>query len=298
MIRESKHLPLRLAVGVATVGRSELARAAVDHLRRQTRAPDLVLVAASDPTDVTGVAGDGVTCIFAPRGLTKQRNAILRQASSFDVVAFFDDDFLPLSTYLEKLEEIFVAYQDVVMVTGHAIADGIIGPGFNIEEARRHLEADGGSQPEQEALVEVYNGYGCNMAVRMRAVHEGHIDFDERLPLYGWLEDVDFSRQLARCGRIVRSRAVRGVHMGVKSGRQPGIRLGYSQIANPVYLVRKGTCTWSRAIWQMTRNIAMNLIFSVRPENYIDRRGRLLGNIKAIGDLSRGQLQPERILAM
>jgi GT2 family glycosyltransferase len=297
MLGEFEH-PLRLVVGVATVGRPELVRAAVDHLRRQTRAPDLVLVAACDPTDVTDVAGERVACIFAPRGLTKQRNAILREGSYFDVIVFFDDDFLPLPTYLERLEEVFVAYPDVAMVTGHVIADGIVGPGFDIQEAYRYLEADGGSGPEGETLVDVYNGYGCNMAVRMRAVHEGDVDFDERLPLYGWLEDVDFSRRIGRCGRIVRSRAARGVHMGVKYGRQPGVRLGYSQIANPVYLVRKGTCACSRAIWQMGRNIAMNLIFSIRPEPYVDRWGRLRGNIKAIKDLARGQLQPEQILAM
>ncbi len=86
--------------------------------------------------------------------------------------------------------------------------------------------------------------------------------------------------------------------MGVKSGRQSGIRLGYSQIANPVYLVRKRTLTWLRAVSQMARNVMMNLIFSLHPEPYVDRRGRLHGNLTAIGDLLLGRLNPERIMSM
>jgi len=289
---------LRLVVGIATAGRPELVSCAVDHLRQQTRPPDLVLVAACDPADVAGVAGERVACIFSPRGLTRQRNAILRDGSNFDVIVFFDDDFLPLPTYLEELEEVFVAHPDVVMVTGHVIADDITGPGFSIEEARHRLKADGDNDTDRETLVEVHNGYGCNMAVRVRVVKDADLHFDERLPLYGWLEDVDFSRRLARWGRIVRTRAARGVHMGVKSGRQSGIRLGYSQIANPVYLMRKGTFGWPRAIGQISRNIAMNLIFSLRPERYVDRWGRLRGNIKAIEDLVRGRLAPERVLTI
>jgi succinoglycan biosynthesis transport protein ExoP len=88
------------------------------------------------------------------------------------------------------------------------------------------------------------------------------------------------------------------VHLGTKSGRQSGLRLGYSQIANPVYLVRKGSFAWCRAIRQIARNVAMNIAFSWRPEPYVDRRGRLRGNVIAIKDLARGQLHPLRILAM
>jgi GT2 family glycosyltransferase len=297
MIKEFEHR-LRLVVGIATVGRPEFVRSTLGDLRRQTRAPDSVLVAACEAADVVGIADDHVECIFAPRGLTKQRNAILRNCSQFDVIVFFDDDFLPQPTYLEELEKTFIAHPNVVMVTGYVIADGIIGPGLDIEEARRHLEVDSRHKSEDKALVDVYNGYGCNMAVRTSAVQHGDVAFDEALPLYGWLEDVDFSRRLGRYGRIVRSEAARGVHLGVKSGRQSGVRLGYSQIANPFYLVRKGSFDRSRAFQQMGRNIAMNLVFSLRPEPYVDRWGRLRGNIKAIKDLLRGRLHPERALTI
>src|SRR3546814_2466766 len=36
-------------------------------------------------------------------------------------------------------------------------------------------------------LEDVYNGYGCNMAIRMAPVREAGLLFDENLPFYGWL---------------------------------------------------------------------------------------------------------------
>jgi hypothetical protein len=176
------------------------------------------------------------------------------------------------------------------------LADGIIGPGLPLADARRLLREAGPAPAGRADLREVANGYGCNMALRVAAAT--HCRFDDRLPLYGWLEDVDFSLQLARCGRIVQASAARGVHLGIKQGRQSGVRLGYSQIANPIYLSLKGTFPWPRAVRLMSRNIAANLVRSLRPEPYVDRFGRAAGNLRAIRDLVTGRLAPERILEL
>ena len=82
----------------------------------------------------------------------------------------------------------------------------------------------------------------------------------------------------------------------MKEGRTPGRRLGYSQVANPLYLFGKGSYSLSRAARSVGRNVAMNAARSVRPEPYIDRRGRLGGNALAVFDLLRGRLAPERVL--
>jgi GT2 family glycosyltransferase len=289
---------LRMLVGIATTQRPDMVAAILGRLAKQTRSPEAVIVAAPESSDVAGVSGNPAVWIPSPTGLTKQRNAILREAMEFDVCVFFDDDFLPHPSYLGELEKLFVGHPDVVMATGYVIADGIIGPGFRYEDAEHILDTDGGGDGGRGELIDTYNAYGCNMAVRMSAVCEGNIEFDEALPLYGWLEDVDFSRRLSRFGRIVMLTSARGVHLGMKSGRQSGLRLGYSQIANPVYLVRKGSFAWRRAMGQIGRNIAMNVALSLRPEPYVDRRGRLRGNVIAIRDLARGRLHPRRILAM
>jgi hypothetical protein len=283
---------LRLVVGICTVGRPDQVRFAVDNLHRQTRSADTILIAACEPNDVVPFDKEDVDIIFCPRGLTIQRNAVLRHGRTADVVVFFDDDFLPDVNYLQEVENVFLAQPDVVLLTGHVIADGIIGPGLSTAEALRHLEAKHESLMLQEALTDVYNGYGCNMAVRMDVVIAKKLSFDDALPLYAWLEDVDFSRQIAPYGRIARSSKARGVHLGIKSGRQSGVRLGYSQIANPIYMVRKGTFSFWRAVWQIGKNVAMNLIFSTHPEPYIDRRGRLRGNCIGICELLRSKLNP------
>ena len=285
---------MRLVVGIATIGRAGLLREVLEELTQQTRRADRTIVCAPEPDDVAGIPADRADIIVGPRGLTRQRNAILDRLDDDDILQFFDDDFVADSTYLAAVEKTFAASADIVMTTGDVVADGIGGPGFDIGEARQRLAAGAGTQASLTRPVE--NGYGCNMAVRVAAVRAGQCRFDERLPLYGWLEDVDFSRQLAREGRIVHLAAARGVHLGVKQGRQSGVRLGYSQIANPIYLSRKGTCRWGRALGQMSRNVAMNLARSLKPEPHVDRRGRFAGNFRAVRDLIAGRLDPQRIL--
>jgi hypothetical protein len=134
------------------------------------------------------------------------------------------------------------------------------------------------------------------MAVRGETLRAHPERFDTRLPLYGWLEDLDFSRRMAAFGRIVEAPALRGVHLATKVGRTSGRRLGYSQIANPVYLTRKGTMSWPRAARIMTGNILANSAKSLRPEPWIDRKGRLQGNLLAFRDIVTGRCAPERIL--
>lgn len=287
---------VRLAVGIATIGRPGLLNAVLHELAAQTRLPDRIVLCAPKADDIGEIAMDGVDVVIGPRGLTLQRNAIIERLDEFDVVQFFDDDFVPETTYLAEVERFFAAQPDIVMITGDVIADGIIGPGFDVAEARRRLANAPAVSADRAEPVE--NGYGCNMAVRLAAVRAAQCRFDERLPLYGWLEDVDFSRQLARQGRIVKLGSARGVHLGVKQGRQSGVRLGYSQIANAVYLARKGTCPWPRSLGQMGRNVAMNLARSLRPEPCIDRAGRLKGNLMAFRDLVAGRLDPQRILEL
>lgn len=287
---------MRLVVGIATVGRSALLREVLEELTRQTRRPDRIVLCAPAAADLAGVSTDQAEIIVGPRGLTRQRNAILDHLENCDVLQFFDDDFVPGPGYLAEIERGFAADPDVVMITGNVIADGITGPGFDLAEARRRLAT--ASAAKEIPIEPVDNGYGCNMAVRLAAVRAARCRFDERLPLYGWLEDVDFSRQLAREGRIVKLAAARGVHLGIKQGRQSGVRLGYSQIANPIYLSRKGTCPWPRMLRQISRNVVMNLARSLKPEPYVDRPGRVVGNFKAVWDLVNGRLDPQRILEL
>jgi hypothetical protein len=77
-----------------------------------------------------------------------------------------------------------------------------------------------------------------------------------------------------------------------------GERFGYSQIVNPLYMLRKGTMTLGQVADHLFRNMSSNLGRSLRPEPFIDRRGRLRGNLLGIADILRGRMQPERAAAL
>ena len=289
---------MKIAVAIATTGRPEILEATLRCIGQQIRRADRVVICPAKVADTTLSAE---ACSPAPfvvhgrPGLPAQRNTLMRAADDMDVVVFFDDDFFAQPNYLAAVEAVFSAHAEVVMATGLVIADGILGPGLNREEALHHLSVD---SPEAEVVTDVANGYGCNMAIRMQPVREMALEFDEALPLYGWLEDVDFSRRLAPAGRIVRSTLMRGVHLGHKGGRASGIRLGYSQVANPFYMVSKGSISMRRALRQVARNLLANTVKTLRPEPWVDRRGRLFGNAIALADAVRGKMHPGRILSL
>jgi hypothetical protein len=133
------------------------------------------------------------------------------------------------------------------------------------------------------------------MAFRSSAI--GSHRFDEALPLYGWQEDIDFAASVSRHGgRLVKTDAFVGVHRGVRSGRTSGKRFGYSQMVNPVYLCRKRTMKRSYAARIMTQNFLANVRGLVRPEPWIDRRGRLFGNLLGLADLVQLRIDPMRVL--
>ncbi len=293
---------MNIIVGIATAGRREQLTMTLRQLASQHRLPDRVIVCPAALEDCDDQScGDlpfPVTVVHGPRGLPAQRNCIIDACADADVIVFFDDDFYPHPKYLAEVELLMATRPDVVIATGHVLADGILGPGIEHDVGVRLLEAAVEIPPPEAAIHETHNAYGCNMIVRVAPVRKHDIRFDENLPLYAWLEDVDFSRQMATYGRIVRSKRLSGVHLGTKRGRTSGVKFGYSQIANPIYMTRKGTLAPHRALRQMGRNVARNITRCLAPEPWVDRRGRLKGNMVALGDILLGRLDPRKILQL
>lgn len=288
-------------VAIATAGRREVLTETLALLSRQTQLPEIVFISPATPADLDEAAatslGLNVVVVSSRKGSCAQRNAILDRLRDRQdgVVLFLDDDYFVAPTYIAEVSALFSSEPDIVLASGLVHADGAVGPGLAVPEAHRLLNErfDAAAPPSIEPI---YNGYGCNMSVRLSAVNERHVRFDEDLPLYGWLEDVDFSRRLAGKGRLVRSHRLQGVHLGSKRGRSPGRRLGYSQIANPWHLIRKRTMSPRRALVQIGRNISANMWKSLSPEPWADHRGRLRGNLVALSDLVRGRLKPSNVL--
>jgi GT2 family glycosyltransferase len=287
-----------IAVVVATLGRPGIVSATLNHLlKTQLLKPATVIVSCAVQEDAGEVSNlPAVTVVTGPPGLAAQRNAALAALpTGIDVVVFFDDDFIADAGWLEAAAQIFRDDPQVVGFTGRVIVDGIKGPGLSFDHAVRIVE--GPPCSANWSRIEPFSPYGCNMAFRLSAI--GDLKFDERLVLYGWLEDRDFGAALAkRGGRLIKCASARGVHMGVKSGRVAGDRLGYSQIVNPMYMMRKGTMTAGEVAGQIFRNVASNVVGAARPEPFIDRRGRLRGNFRGFVDVVRGRLEPERAAAI
>jgi GT2 family glycosyltransferase len=294
---------LRLAVVIPTYGRRELLPRTLSVLEQQIRLPDEVVISAPDATHVAPYESGRIPLlqVFGKRGACAQRNQALEQVlNRCDIITFFDDDFLPAQNYLANVERCFRDNPDWAVVSGDAVYDGATGPGFTFEEGLELLEdlaAKGYMKmPPETGLRDNIGAYGCNMSIRTSLI--GDKRFDERLPLYGWQEDVDFTSRFRKQGRVVGLKSLYGVHLATKSGRQSGLRLGYSQIANPVYLVRKGTMPASFAAKLILRNVLANLSKSFRPEPYIDRYGRLRGNVLAAFHILKGRIEPETILRL
>ncbi|MFC0205260.1 glycosyltransferase family 2 protein [Novosphingobium soli] len=282
-------------VVIATLGRAALVRRTVALLGAQTRAPDGIVVAATCPQDVSGLERGGrLRVVFSEPGSCRQRNRALDLLEGqADTLVFFDDDFVPAADYLAAVEALFAADAGLVGITGELRADGVRDGELTIEQALALLSRPWADPPPLRARHELY---GCNMAVRARAA--AGLRFDENLPLYGWQEDIDFTSRLGRRGRQVSTGAITGVHLGASGGRTSGKRLGYSQVANVLYLRRKGTMRAALGHRLLFGNLAANALRSLRPEPAIDRRGRLLGNLIALADWLRGRVDPRRILGL
>jgi GT2 family glycosyltransferase len=302
---------LHAFVVIATRGRPGETLTLMDALARQTLPARHIVVVGADTSDLAGLdqhplrqAGVADLVTSGRPGLTSQRNigldvlgGDLESTSAF--VAFFDDDFRPAPDWLERCADAFATSPGLAGLTGRVLGDGVRGAGLTEEDAERLI--DGRVAPLSHwsnvaAPREVASLYGCNMAFAATVCRT--LRFDEALPLYGWQEDCDYTGQARRLGRTLVVPDCRGVHLGVKAGRQSGVKFGYSQIANPIHILRRRNMTPARAARFILRALAANAVRSVRTHSLFDYRGRLVGNLRAIIDLALGRCDPMRILSL
>ncbi len=293
---------MRLVVIIPTVGRKALVPRILDLLEQQDRPPDEIIISAPDESHAPPVSSRlfDVTYVFGKQGLCAQRNQALDKAlPRSSIVTFFDDDFLPAKNYLSRVESAFLTNLDWAVIRGEAIYDGAKGPGYTFEEGLsllREIEKQELNSPSTPNVADHIGAYGCNMSIRSAMI--GDLRFDEKLPLYGWQEDIDFTSQMRSHGRVVGLNTLFGVHLATKTGKVSGVQFGYSQVANAVYLVKKGTVPANFAYKLMARNVTANIVKTVWPEPYIDRFGRLKGNILAAYHVLIGRVDPEYILRL
>lgn len=313
--REGKLLDAHVVV--ATRNRARDLQILLTALSQQTRLPHSVTIVGVSPSDVEGAAEHpfrGSTrlevLLAASAGLCAQRNHGLthirtsyggRTGQTADpfFVAFFDDDYRPANDWLEQCAATFSEQEDVAGLTGHVLADGVQGTSVTEADASAYIEGKRAAERHWAAGVEqreLSSLYGCNMAFRDRVVLNR--SFDENLPLYGWQEDRDFTSRAKAFGKTIYTPRCRGVHLGARSGRVSGVRFGYSQVANPIYMWRKGTMDGVQVLRFVSRHLISNSVRTVQRNQNNDYPGRLRGNALALRDMISGACHPTRILAI
>lgn len=279
---------------VASAGRPTVLAETLEALGDVVDETCQLVVSVPDEASVPTGSGvlDTVDLVVGRRGLPAQRNSgIDALDESVRYVAFFDDDAIPHRDYLSAAMTTFRQRPDVVGVTGQVLYDGVVtGRPCDAREARTILD---GFRTPDSAATPCSELYGCNFVVRREVLDEHR--FDERLPLYGWLEDLDFSRRIGRLGDLMSVTDAAVVHRGVTSGgRMHGLRLGYSQVVNPVYLAGKRSISYVEALALVTRPMAKNLMLSMAAIRCDSRRARMRGNLIGLADIARRQVTPER----
>jgi GT2 family glycosyltransferase len=289
---------IKTTVLLCSANRAEILEETVRALFSQSVTQVKVLISAPDLGSVTsGLRSDPrvEVIVDAPRGLCCQRNAGIDQVST-PYILFVDDDVELLPNYVEAMEKLFDSDPSVILSTGYVIADGVTVEG-GIERSRAKQMLTGFSA---QPITNWHEAYGCNMFVRTVVAKKAR--FDEALPLYGWLEDLDFSIRCKRLGRIVLNGETGLVHLGTTRGRTSDVRLGYSQIANPYYIWKKLSkpSLLYVIVTQWLRYTGINLTYSLLfwMKRRGDRVGRLKGNLRAFVDLLTGRMHPGRILAL
>jgi GT2 family glycosyltransferase len=287
-----------VAVVIASAGRPALLAEAIETCRAQRDVTFTGVVSVPDerslPDDMS--LPPDWRIVTGVRGLAAQRNAALDALPGVDVVAFFDDDAVLRPDYLCRAVAFLDTHPDVLGLTGRVLLDGATTGEIDRTVAADALirsaaaSATGGWRPTREL-------YGCNFVVRVSAAPD--LRFDARLPLYSWLEDHDFARRLYKRGTLAKVDDCVIVHRAAASGgRQSHLRLGYSQVMNPVYLHRKGSFPFWLAAQQVVRPVAKNVVLSATGSAVSWRRERLRGNMLAARDVTRGRLTPERITSL
>jgi GT2 family glycosyltransferase len=289
----------RVAIVLASANRGELLGEALRTCDAQRGVAFTGIVSVPDesslPSDRTLLSG--WTVVSGVRGASAQRNAGLAVLPpETEMVAFFDDDAVLRSDYLAQAVRFFDAHPDVQALTGRVLLDGATTGEIDRDVAATTIDQSF-LEGESRRWRPTRELYGCNTVIRAAPVRE--LKFDERLPLYSWLEDHDLARRLMRLGPLAEVDDCVIVHRAAASGgRQSHVRLGYSQVMNPVYLARKGSFPTWLAAQQIFRPMAKNIVCSVAGSSAAWRRERLRGNAKATGDIIRGRITPERIVTL
>ena len=290
---------MNTTVVVCSAYRPDVLSETIESLRRQSLQPREIVVSVFNRAHVPEkIRADSTVrvVVSSTQALSAQRNAAVRVVRT-PYTLFLDDDVEIGPNFIESMENLLDQSEDVVVATGFVVVDGVRGDtGVDRKSARAAVS----TYVREYEDCDREEGYGCNLFVRTKVFDQ--VLFDENLPLYGWLEDLDFSTNCLRYGRIVRNAGTCVAHLGTPIGRISGLKFGYSQIVNPFYLwAKNGTpkltnIAYAHWLLPVARNLFRTLIRV--PGNRSDRTGRFKGNMIGLCHLLAGKVDPSYILQL
>ena len=237
--------------------------------------------------------------IRAAIGSSRQRNtAIAVLSPGIGVVVFLDDDVELDPDYLDQIARAFATWPDLVLADGRVLADGALAGPVARDSARASSRSLKGPACPRSMRTRPSGSTACNMSVRRTAL--ARVRFDERLALYGYMEDRDFAFQCARLGAVARCTSAAIVHLAENSGgRASGRRFGFSQVMTRSHPWRKGHYRSRRDVArQVLQPLVTNAALALAPNQRIDRRARLAGNWRALATILRGRIAPEDVAGL
>lgn len=291
------------SVVIASTNRPEILKEIIFSLRNQTLLPKEVIVSVVKLEDYPQELNDlsfpfEMRCVISAKGLAKQRNYGFESLlSRTDFVCFFDDDLILHEEYLRKMASTFAENESCVCCMGHLLANGDITIGEAKELCLSPPDIGENKDKYYATSAEWGQLYGCNMCFRWGFLLKEK--FDERLPLYSEMEDVDMGTRARRVGDVGYYFGSLAVHLKVSSGRINNRMHGFSQIMNAFYLAKKGSIPMRYTILQIVlRKPIQNFILIFVPKQTSKRVKLLYGNFYALINILLGNIDPELLLKL
>jgi GT2 family glycosyltransferase len=289
-----------IAVVIASTQRADILSKTLVSVTNQSRRADEIIVSVTSETDFPEKPFPSyVRRILSRPGASAQRNAGVDALMSRPLfVAFLDDDLVLHSDYLKNMERIFISKPQAMLVMGHLLANGNIS--FDEAQNLAAFPPDCGANAGRYYPVRgTYGGvYGANMCVRFSLLESER--FDERLPLYSMMEDVDIGTRARQYGEVGYYFGSMAVHLRAESGRINLRAHGFAEVMNPMYLGCKGTIPkWDAILKFVLRTPVANAVLAcIQHQRRFERWQRLVGNLYALGYILRCRIEPELILEL
>lgn len=265
-------MPLTSMVGIPTFNRRDILIKCFQHISKQIRLPDEIIVADSSPDanetqeilrkEVPEIWKQcKINYIVAPKGISLQRNIVLDNLNT-DILFYLDDDTLISPDYIEKIMEVYEA--DHKNRLGGIQGNSTEGRGKESGEKKARFRLPnphqiiqwlrinyaGGFYPEEYYkplpipdglekfhLSPVRTLYGCVMS--FRSIYAKQFRFNELFKFYSFLEDFDFSYKIGRNHPLVKCENAYALHVGSLGGRLDPSLIHYLYLINIAYIAKE-----------------------------------------------------------